>query len=117
LLGVTDKILTGLFAHELAHYVERFVGFTESLLDAWDRLPVGAISEIPVGGGTLTEARVDLIAASLGFKEEILAKNLYTMECVAGYVEPPVPDGLSVTPSEALDQLKYRNEQVRLLVP
>ena len=119
-MAVTDKILTGLFAHEFAHYVAKFVGLpdrTESLLAAWDRLPVGAtaLPKIPVGA--LTETRIDLIAASLGFKEEILAKNQYTMDCVAAYVAPPAPDGFSVTPSEALDQLRYRNEQVSLLLP
>lgn len=118
LLDVTDKVLTGLFAHEFAHYVEKFVGLqdsTKSVLASWHRgmKDVFVAEEIPIGAGAETE--VDLIAASMGFKEEILAKNQYTMDCVATYVEPTAPQGLYVRPSEALSQLKYRNEQVALL--
>ena len=120
LLGVTDKILTGLFAHEFAHYVEKFVGLPDSakpVLAAWERESLtggqGLSPEFPAG--SLTDTKTDLIAASLGFKEEILAKNQYTMDCVATYVEPTAPQGLYVRPSEALSQLKYRNEQVALL--
>jgi hypothetical protein len=117
LLDVTDKILTGFFAHEFAHYVQKVLGVAgraKSVHVAWERT-LGA--DVPVGAGP--EAAVDLIAASLGFREEILAKNQYTMGCLATYVEPLAltETGFAVRPSEAMAQLRYRNEQVIRFVP
>ena len=131
-LEVSDLVLDGLVAHELSHWVKEYGQLPERVQEVLKQRELGFIqlchnaSEHARKFGqeaywdfmnqhhvsTNGEADIDIIASLYGFKEGVIAKIDYTMECLRAY-NGPDEDPQYETPKQAIKQLEFRKKDVQ----
>ncbi len=85
ILNCPDEILTGFYAHEMAHWADDFVSIPTSISQGLNRIVNQSCSDSRIRCNF--DVKIDLIAARHGFKEPILAKLDYMMERLNAYAE------------------------------
>lgn len=127
LLNAPDIVYEGIMAHELAHMFEGRIqppGFVANFLDQ----RMTTIEDMSVDpqrqGQVLTEydltheAAMDTVAAMFGFRQQVLAKLVYLLECLKTY--PGANNrgySLFKTAGNAIEELELRIKEVTRSVP
>jgi cation transport regulator ChaB len=131
-LTVSNQVLSGVAAHEFSEYLKEYGTLPQEIRDVlrkkeddFKNLCNEASAYARKSGkkddwskfmdkhhvSTNGEDDIDVIAGLFGFREEVLAKIDYVIECLKNYMGPR-KDFQKITPSEAIAQLKFRREQV-----
>lgn len=121
-LTASDDVYEGIAAHELAHILhdleKRVPSHIQKVLGQLDQDVTALIQqgkweelrrEYDLNGG---EGRIDVIAALFGYKDQVLAKLYYMIECLRTYRELNEANHAEVLPSEAIHICQARINEV-----
>ena len=128
---VSDLVLDGVVAHELSHWVKEYGQLPESVQEVLkqreqDLIQLSHDASEHAGKfvreaywdfmsqhvSTNGEAEIDIIASLYRFKDGIIAKIDYTIQCLRAY-NGPDEDPQYVTPKQAIKQMEFRKKDVQ----
>lgn len=122
ILEAPNAVFTGLFAHELAHYLDIYFEIPQHAEDVLKQLRKAAFAGGLIATQNYEEAGIDTVAGLMGFKQETIVTLEYMRQCVQSYTIANKPHRLAtiynwIYPSEIIDIIDFRLEMVRTFCP
>jgi hypothetical protein len=131
LLSVPDSVLDGLIAHEFSHWVKEHGALCSKARDALKvrESEYASFIKNPEMRArkhcadsysiythwyhvfTNSEADIEIIASLYGFKDAVISKIEYMIDCLKRY-KGPNSDSFYITPKQAIKQYKFRKMEV-----
>ena len=110
ILSCPDSVLIGLFAHELGHWIKDVNQIPRNISQEISAAVKDASD--PNYLNFFDEEEIDLLAAKLGFRPEILDKMEYMITCLSSYPLPQRNNGMQYTSEDLIEEIQDRRDFV-----